>query len=125
MVAILLGEPDADGYALALAGANRPLMSAGTYLETAIVVDTNRDPVLSARLDELIDAARIHIEPVTQGQAELARRAYRDFGRGSGHPAGLNFGDCFAYALARSTGSPLLYKGEDFVHTDVASALGS
>src|SRR5262249_60411163 len=62
------------------------------------------------------------IEPVTEAQARIAREAYRDFGRGSGHPARLNFGDCFAYALARQTGQPLLFKGDDFVHTDVTPA---
>ncbi len=98
-------------------------MSAGTYLETSIVVDANRDPVLGGRLDDLLVTARIRIEPVMPRHAEIARRAYRDFGKGSGHPAGLNFGDCFAYTLARDSGEPLLYKGDDFVHTDVNSAL--
>jgi ribonuclease VapC len=60
---------------------------------------------------------------VTRGQARIAREAYRDFGKGSGHKAGLNFGDCFAYALAKSAGEPLLFKGDDFVHTDVTPAL--
>lgn len=70
-----------------------------------------------------MSAAGLEVEPVTEAIEELARRAYRDFGKGSGHPAGLNFGDCFAYALARATGEPLLYKGDDFSHTDVESAL--
>ena len=63
------------------------------------------------------------IEPVTEAQARIAREAYRDYGRGSGHPARLNFGDCFAYALARATGEPLLFKGSDFIHTDIEPAL--
>ena len=63
------------------------------------------------------------IEPVTQVQARVAREAYRDFGRGSGHPARLDFGECFAYALARTSGEPLLFKGDDFVHTDIAPAV--
>ncbi len=67
--------------------------------------------------------ARIRVAPVTERQAVIARHAYRNFGRGSGHPAGLNFGDCFAYALSRDSGEPLLFKGDDLAETDVASAL--
>jgi ribonuclease VapC len=67
--------------------------------------------------------AQIAIEPVTERQARIAREAYRDFGKGSGHPARLNFGDCFAYALAKDKNEPLLFKGTDFAETDVASAL--
>ena len=78
-------------------------------------------PVASRGLDQFIDDAQISIEPVSARQAEVARQAYRDFGKGSGHPAGLNLGDCFAYALAKDTGEPLLYKGDDFVYTDVRS----
>ena len=121
IIAILRGEPDGDRYGAALAGASRPRMSAGSYLEAAVVVDANRDPVLSGRFDDLLGAARVEIEPVTVEHAQLARHAYRSFGKGSGHAAGLNFGDCFAYALARATGEPLLFKGDDFTHTDVAS----
>ena len=98
-------------------------MSAATYLETAMVIDMHRDPVLSAVLDELIQDVSIAIEPVTPEQARIARQAYRDYGRGSGHPANLNFGDCFAYALARDKREPLLYKGDGFVHTDLKSAM--
>jgi ribonuclease VapC len=125
IIAILRREADADRYADALAAATAPRVSAGTYVETGIVVDANRDPVLSGRLDELLAVTRITVDPVTQRHAEIARQAYRDFGKRSGHPAGLNFGDCFAYALARQAGEPLLYKGEDFSHTDVASVLGT
>jgi ribonuclease VapC len=78
--------------------------------------------VASRLVDDLLAAAQIVIEPVSPAQARIAREAYRDFGKGSGHAAGLNFGDCFAYALARATGEPLLYKGDDFSHTDVAAA---
>jgi len=123
LIAILRDESDAEVYADALARADEPLISAGTYLETAIVVDANRDPVLSGRLADLMAAAGIAIEPVTMRHAEIARQAYRDFGKGGGHPAKLNFGDCFAYALARDTGQALLFKGEDFSLTDVRSAL--
>jgi ribonuclease VapC len=123
VIAILRGEPDAGQYADALAAAAAPRVSAGTYLEMAIVVDANRDPVLSGRLDDLVAVAGLQVEPVTRKHAEIARRAYRDFGKGSGHSAALNFGDCFGYALSRATGEPLLYKGDDFGHTDVESAL--
>jgi ribonuclease VapC len=123
IVAILRREPDADRYMDALGGAAAPRMSAGTYLETAIVVDANRDPVLSGRLDDLLSAVSMSVEPVSRQHADLAREAYRNFGKGSGHAAGLNFGDCFTYALARATGEPLLFKGDDFSHTNVASAL--
>jgi len=125
IIAILRREPDSERYVNALAQATEPLVSAATYVEAAIVVDANGDPVLSGRFDDLIAATRLDVEPVTRHHAELARQAYRHFGKGSGHPAGLNFGDCFAYALARATGQPLLYKGNDFVHTDVVSALGA
>ena len=98
-------------------------MSAANFFEAAIVIDRNRDPILSRRQDELINEAEIVIEPVTEMQVKIARDAYRDFGKGSRHPAGLNFGDCFAYALAKVTGDSLLFKGDDFSETDLASAL--
>lgn len=123
IVAILRGEDDADLYIDALAREAEPRLSAATYLEAAIVIDANRDPVLSRKFDDLLTASHARIEPLTQAHAALARQAYRDFGKGSGHRAGLNLGDCFAYALARATGDPLLFKGDDFVHTDVATAL--
>lgn len=119
LIAILRAEPDAETYALALAGDPTPQMSVANYLETAIVIDSARDPVASRQVDNLLSKAGIALAPVTTEQAEIARAAYRDFGRGSGHPAKLNFGDCFAYALAKYTDEPLLFKGDDFVHTDV------
>lgn len=121
VIAILRNEPDADRYIEALAHADSPRMSAATFVEASVVVDANADPVLSGRFDDLV--ADIAIEPVTRAHAEVARRAYRDFGKGSGHPASLNFGDCFSYALARVADEPLLYKGDDFGHTDLMSAL--
>jgi ribonuclease VapC len=93
------------------------------YVEAAAVVDGNRDPVLSRRFEQLLADAVIAIEPVTLAQARIAREAYRDFGKGSGHPARLNLGDCFAYALAKEKDEPLLFKGQDFAHTDIAPAL--
>ena len=87
-------------------------------MEAAAVADNDRHPVLSRRLDELVRDAQMRIEPVTAGQAEIARQAYRDFGKGR-HKAGLNLGDCFAYALAKEKGEALLFKGDDFRHTDI------
>jgi ribonuclease VapC len=97
-------------------------MSAASYLETAVVCDAVSAAVAQA-FDEIMREAAIEVVPFTAGQAELARHAYRRFGRGSGHRARLNFGDCFAYALAIERNEPLLYKGDDFGHTDVRSAL--
>ena len=92
-------------------------------MENAVVIDASRDPVVSRRFDELVQAAELRVEAVTFEQARIARDAYRDFGKGSGHKAGLNFGDCLAYALARTTGETLLFKGDDFGHTDITPAL--
>ena len=119
VVALLRGEPEASAFAEAIERARSRRISAAGYVEAAAVTDQSGDPVARRALDELIDVAQIAIEPVTEGQARLAREAYRDFGRGSGHPAGLNFGDCFSYALAKAMGEPLLFKGEDFSHTDL------
>lgn len=118
-VAILRGEPESDEFLRLIDEAPYVGISATTYLETAVVIDGARDAVASRELDELLAEARARIEPVTAEQARIAREAYRDFGRGSGHPAKLNFGDCFAYALAKSKREALLCKGDDFVHTDV------
>ena len=123
LVAILHEEADAELYAESLRSAERIRISAGTLLEAGIVIDGNRSPLLSRRLDELVNAVPLVVEPVTREQALIARAAYRDYGRGSGHPARLNFGDCFAYALALATGEPLLFKGDDFHHTDITPAL--
>lgn len=120
VVAILHGESDAPAFVEALRSIQPRRMSAGTYLELAIVVDGRRDPGLTALVEELLQSLEITIEPVTAAQARLARLAYQQFGRGSGHPAGLNFGDCFAYALARDLDEPLLFKGADFAQTDIA-----
>jgi ribonuclease VapC len=124
LIAILRDEPEAKDCAFAIErNANRRL-SAANFVETALVIDGSRDPIASRRFDDLVTEARILVEPVTEAQARLARDAYRDFGKGSGHPAKLNFGDCFAYALAKTTGEALLFKGDDFIHTDIISARG-
>jgi ribonuclease VapC len=124
LIAILRAEDDADDMAMAIERAEIRRISAANYLETAVVIDGSRDPVASRRFDELMSTAELSVEPVTHEQARIAREAYRDFGKGSGHKAGLNFGDCFAYALAKSAGEPLLFKGNDFGHTDITPALG-
>lgn len=120
LIAILRGEPEAVSCAETISAASARRMSAASFVETAAVIDGSRDPVASRRFDDLVAEAGIAIEPVTEAQARLARAAYRDFGKASGHPAQLNFGDCFAYALAKATGDPLLFKGDDFHHTDLA-----
>lgn len=123
LVAIIRREPDAAIFSAALEEADHSKVSAPNYFEAAIVVDGSRDPVLSRRLDDVIAEAGVTIEPVTERQARIAREAYRDFGKGIGHPAQLNFGDCFAYALAKDLAEPLLFKGNDFAHTDVRRAV--
>ncbi|MSP83986.1 MAG: type II toxin-antitoxin system VapC family toxin [Alphaproteobacteria bacterium] len=116
------GESGATRFARALATRAEPKrLSAANFLEAAIIIDGSRDAIARRRLDDVIAKAGIEIEPVTQEQARIARAAYRDFGKGSGHPAGLDFGDCFAYALAKVRGETLLYKGNDFGLTDVRS----
>jgi ribonuclease VapC len=122
IVAILRGEPEGPEFARAIAQ-NDCRMSAANYVEAAVVIDSNRHAIVSRKFDDLIREGEISIEPVTERQAHIAREAYRDFGKGSGHPAGLNFADCFAYALAKDLGEPLLFKGRDFTHTDVTPAL--
>ena len=123
IIAILRAEDEASEMAHAIERARDRRISAANYLEAAVVIDGSRDPIASRRFDELVEAAELRIESVTGKQAQIAREAYRDFGKGSGHKAGLNFGDCFAYALAKATGEPLLYKGDDFTHTDISPAL--
>jgi ribonuclease VapC len=123
LIAILRAESDAGEMAHAIERARSRRISAVNWLEAAVVIDTSRDPVASRRFDELVQTAELHVEPVTHDQARIARDAYRDFGKGSGHKAALNFGDCFAYALAKSAGEALLFKGNDFGHTDITPAL--
>jgi len=124
VVAVLLDEAEALAITDAVASADRVRMSEGTYLELGIVVDRRGNPVLSRKLDQLLAAWEVEFVAVDREQARCARQAHRDFGRGSGSPAQLNFGDCFAYALASVSGEPLLFKGDDFGHTDVSAVLG-
>ena len=123
VVAILRAEPEASAMAEAMALGGVCGISAVNYVEAAIVIDSGRDPIASRRFDDFFREAGIVIEPVTPRQAEIAREAYRDFGKGR-HRAGLNFGDCFAYALAKERGETLLFKGDDFRQTDIESANG-
>jgi ribonuclease VapC len=122
VLAILFAEDDAPAFAQAIGAAERRRMSAGNWLETAIRVDQGGDPIASSALDDFMREADVIIEPVTVGQAQIPRHAYRAYGKGTGHPAGLNFGDCFAYALAKETGEPILFKGDDFARTDLLRA---
>jgi len=123
IIAILRDEPEAMSFARAIADATDRRVSAVNFVESAVVIDASRDPIATRRFDDFITEANILIEPVTKFQAQIARDAYRDFGKGSGHPAKLNFGDCFSYALAKVSGEALLFKGDDFVHTDIAPVL--
>ena len=118
IIAILRDEPAANDLTSALESADVRRISAATYVEAAVVTDSNRNTLLSNLLDSFLVRSLISIEPVTVEQARLAREAYRDFGKGR-HRAGLIFGDCFAYALAKDKGEPLLFKGDDFRKTDV------
>jgi ribonuclease VapC len=125
LIAILKREPEAPTFSMALDASDSTSISAATFFESAMVVDRWKNPKLSNRLNELLDQFEILIEPVTLEQAQVARQAYRDYGRGSGHPANLNFGDCFSYALARAKREPILFKGDDFIHTDLRSAVAN
>ena len=123
LLAIVLDEPLSARCLQALLESPTNRMSAASFLEAAIVVDRLPDPHDSVAFNELISDLSIIIEPVTAHQATVAREAHRQFGRGSGHPAKLNFGDCFAYALATELDEPLLFVGQDFIHTDMRRVL--
>ncbi len=126
VVAIFRQEPDAALYAQRIADDGQPVMSAASVVETSLVLrGLKRITAEQAEqwLDEFLLTAGIHVEQVTAEQVQFARRAHIQFGKGTGHPAGLNFGDCFAYALARARGEALLFKGDDFSQTDVLAAV--
>jgi ribonuclease VapC len=122
LAAILFGEPEAALFIQLIHAADRCRMSAATFLELSIVVESQIGADGSRQSDIFFRRAGIIIEPFTVEQAHIARQAFLDFGKGR-HAAGLNFGDCFSYALAKIVGEPLLFKGEDFKKTDIASAL--
>ena len=121
LMAIFLNEPDASIYASAIVNDLRRLISAATLAEASIVAIRRRRPDPIAALDILTTRLRLVVIPVDHEQALLARDGFRRFGKGR-HPAGLNFGDCFSYALAKQRGEPLLFKGNDFSQTDVLVA---
>jgi ribonuclease VapC len=123
LIAILKNEPESQAFSDAIEAAKVVRLSAASYLESRIVVNRYKDPILMARLEEILENPGLQIEPVTAAQAKIAWEAYRDYGKGSGHPANLNFGDCFTYALARDKREPLLFKGDDFGHTDLRAAV--
>lgn len=120
VLAVLFREPDAERYARAILTASPCRMSVASLLEASIVIGS-RGHATDTELDSFVDEAEIALKPVTREQVEAARRAWRRFGKGN-HPAALNFGDCFAYALASTTGEPLLFKGNDFALTDIETA---
>jgi ribonuclease VapC len=124
LLAILFQEEDAQRYANAIAGAEPALISAATLVEAGIVLDCKVGPEAVQDFNVLIERAGIEVVPVDAEQAQIAIEAYRHYGKGN-HAAGLNFGDCFAYALAKLTGVPLLFKGEDFSKTDIAICRGT
>ncbi|MEO7206718.1 MAG: type II toxin-antitoxin system VapC family toxin [Steroidobacteraceae bacterium] len=118
IIAILFDEDDAKTYAEAIIQADSCRMSAATFVETAIVVETQTKTGGSRQFDAFFRRAGITIEPVTEEHAHIARQAFVDYGKGR-HLAGLNYGDCFSYALAKAAGEVLLYKGKDFARTDL------
>lgn len=122
LAAILFQEPEQAALIDTIADAPSAGLSAASLVELSVVVDRRSGPVLQRQADRLIRDLGVHVEPFTHTQAEIARAAYRDFGRGSGHPAKLNLGDCFAYALAIDKDEPLLWVGNHFGHTDVRPA---
>ena len=121
ILAILFREPDAEHYATTIALASSRRMSVATLVEATLVLESRGGAAAGYELDAFLAEAEIELEPVTSEQAQAARRAWRRFGKGN-HPAGLNFGDCFVYALAQATREPLLFKGQDFALTDVEIA---
>ena len=121
IMAILFGESDATRYEQAISAAWPRRMSAVALLEATMVVEGKGGAEAGRQLDMFLDKAEIELAPVTPAQVEAARHAWRRFGRGN-HPAALNFGDCFAYALAKTTGEALLFKGDDFARTDIEAA---
>lgn len=122
VIALLLGEPGAERFKRALNDAPSLAMSAASVLETSLVIDSRFGPAAAEILDKWLESSPIEVVVVTRRQIEAAREGFRRFGKGR-HPAGLNFGDCFSYGLAKASGDTLLFQGEDFSKTDVAAAV--
>ena len=118
ILAILLNEPERRHFNELIEADGMRLISAATFLEASLVIESRQGPAAGRELDLLLHRAQVSIVPVDAEQAEIARVAWRKFGKGR-HTAGLNFGDCFSYALARVSGEPLLAKGADFAKTDI------
>ena len=118
IIAVLLNEANAAQIAEAIDSGSQRLLSAASLLEASIVIESRKGEAAGRELDLLIYRAAIEVVAVDQDQVEIARIAWRRYGKGR-HPAGLNYGDCFSYALARSRGLPLLFQGEDFSRTDI------
>lgn len=121
VVAIALNEPEAESYEQKVVDAPRRFMSAATVLEIAIVIEARLGEAGAAELDLWLHKAGVEIIAVDADQIAAARRAWRSYGKGR-HPAGLNYGDCFSYALAKTRNEPLLFKGDDFSRTDIEAA---
>lgn len=121
MVAIFYGEPEAADFPKCIHGAASTRISVANYVELSMVIEKQLGPEGMIQVDAFFRRASITIEPVTIDQGNLARQAFLDFGKGR-HKAGLNFGDCFAYALAKDLDELLLFKGKDFAQTDIRSA---
>ena len=124
ILAVLKNEAEAASFLYLLETASVRRLSAATLFEASIVIDNSHNSYIILEYERFLVTYGLLIEPVTEIQAKIARQAYREFGRGSGSAAQLNFGDCFSYALAKDKNEPLLYKGNDFAHTDVRSAMG-
>jgi ribonuclease VapC len=122
ILAILFGESEEKVFSDKILKTLNPKMSVANYLEVTCVLENRKNVFVSKYLDAFFDETRIQLMPVTVTQIKIAREAFRDFGKGSKSKAKLNFGDCFAYALAKEIKEPLLFKGNDFIHTDVRSA---
>lgn len=122
IIAILFKEPDGQRYLEVLAGARRPVTSAVSFVETAMVTEGRGGALAGSELDTLLAELDVETIPVDARQADIARDAWRRYGKGR-HPAGLNLGDCFSYALAKARNEPLLFKGDDFARTDVKAAI--
>jgi len=122
LLAIMQQEPETAQLSHAMVMATTRLLSVASALEAGIVIQNRLGDEGARDLDLLLLSLRLTLVPVTERQFAIARRAYRSYGKGQHHPAGLNFGDLFAYALAKETGEPLLFKGNDFTHTDIAIA---
>lgn len=122
IVAIALGEPGVEALKEALAHSTDSRISAPSYVELCAVMHRRDKPEISRLVDRLLATYGIRIEAFDADQARIAGQAYRDYGRGSGHPARLNLGDTYSYALAHVTGEPLLFRGDDFTHTDIRPA---